>query len=53
MAFSLSTICPLQDRKAFHRALNTNYIRVTVLRRLKYTWHKLMQRPTPSGAGLA
>jgi hypothetical protein len=53
MVFSLSTICPLQDRKAFHRALNTDYVRVTVLRRLKHTWHELMQGPTPSRAGLA
>jgi hypothetical protein len=53
MAFSLSAVRPLQDRKAFHRALYTNYIRVTVLGRMKDARHKRMQRPAPPGAGLA
>jgi hypothetical protein len=47
MVIILGPIRSLQNRKAFHGVLNTNYIRLMILRRMKYLRHKLMQGPTP------
>jgi hypothetical protein len=47
MVTSLGSIRPLQDGKAFHRTLNADYTRLTVLRGLKYIWHKFVHGSIP------